>query len=134
MSLTFKRLSSFFVKNLIIPHTLILFLSTLIFFIPGQVGEKITFGITVTLTIVVNLSIVSEFLPHSSTSYPKLYQFYLCSVVLSGLSLVLSTISVNLVYHDSKGAEHRSSTRYLVKAFNFFCKFTHFANFFIGLK
>ncbi|XP_075242446.1 acetylcholine receptor subunit beta-type unc-29-like [Convolutriloba macropyga] len=102
ISFTFKRLSSFYVKNLIIPHTLILFLSTLIFFIPGEVGEKIGFGITVTLTIVVNLSIVSEFLPHSSTSYPKLYQFYLSSIVLSGLSLVLSTISVNLVFQEKQ--------------------------------
>ncbi|XP_075263293.1 uncharacterized protein LOC142354807 [Convolutriloba macropyga] len=65
----------------------------------------------VTLTIVVNLSIVAEFLPQSSTSYPKLYQFYICSVVISGLSLVLSTISVNLAHPESKIPQQGQSMR-----------------------
>ena len=100
VSANFRRLSSFYVKNLIVPNALLLSLSSLIFFIPGEIGEKIGFGVTVTLTLLVNLSIVTEFLPQTSKTFPVLFYYFLSSIVLSGLSIILSTISINLVFPD----------------------------------
>ena len=101
LKVSFKRLQTFFVINLVIPNALILFLSALIFFIPGEIGEKKGFGITVTLALCVNLTVFTEFIPMSSKSFPRLFSYLLSSIVLSCLSMVIGTISVNVMVDDS---------------------------------
>ena len=95
ITLTFKRLETFFVINLIIPTVLLLGISSLTFFIPGEIGEKLSYGATVTLSLCVNLTIFTDFIPMTSKTFPKLFTFILSSIVLSCISMVLATFSVN---------------------------------------
>ena len=97
VTVTFKRLQTYFVVNLVIPTVLLLGISSLTFFIPGEIGEKLSFGVTVTLSLCVNLTIFTDFIPMTSKTFPKLFTYILSSILLSCISLVLATVSVNFV-------------------------------------
>ena len=82
-------------RNLILPNALLLALSSLTFFLPGESGDRIAFGATVTLALCVNLVIVIDFIPETSKTFPNLCNYYLASIFCSGFSLLLATISLN---------------------------------------
>ncbi|XP_075253299.1 neuronal acetylcholine receptor subunit alpha-6-like [Convolutriloba macropyga] len=96
LTVIFKRLSKFYVQNLILPNAVLLSLCTLTFFIPGEIGEKVSFGVTVTLALCVNLMIVTDFVPQTSKTFPKICTYFLLSIVLSCLSLLIATLSINV--------------------------------------
>ena len=95
-------MSHFYVRNLILPNGLLLALSSLTFFIPGEAGERIGFGVTVTLALCVNLIIVIDFIPETSKTIPNLCSYFLTSIFLSGFSLLLATLSLNIQGWKSK--------------------------------
>ena len=95
LSLQFRRLSAFYVRNLILPNALLLTLSSLTFFLPGDSGDRIGFGVTVTLTLCVNLVIVIDFIPETSKTIPSLCNYYLVSIFCSGFSLLMAALSLN---------------------------------------
>ncbi|XP_075239445.1 neuronal acetylcholine receptor subunit alpha-6-like [Convolutriloba macropyga] len=95
LTLVYRRLPKFYVQNLILPNAFLLSLSSLTFFIPGNTGEKIGFGVTVTLALCVNLMIVVDFVPETSQTFPLICTYYFLSIVLSCFSLLLATVSVN---------------------------------------
>ena len=95
-SLEYKRLPGFYVRNLLLPNALLLSLSGLIFFLPCEGGERVGFGITVTLALCVNLVIVIEFIPETSKTIPEICDYFLVSISLSGCSLLLATLVLNL--------------------------------------
>ena len=97
ITVTFKRLPTYFVINLVIPTVLLLGISSLTFFIPGEIGEKLSYGVTVTLSLCVNLTIFTDFMPMTSKTFPRLFTYILSSIILSCMSMVLATISVNFV-------------------------------------
>ena len=86
VSVVYKRLSLFYVENLILPNALLLALSSLTFFIPGDNGEKISFGVTVTLALCVNLTLVTSFVPQTSTTFPRICTYFFLSIVLFSLA------------------------------------------------
>ena len=92
----YKRLPGFYVRNLLLPNALLLSLSGLIFFLPCEGGERVGFGITVTLALCVNLVIVIEFIPETSKTIPEICDYFLVSIFLSGCSLLLAAVILNL--------------------------------------
>ena len=95
-SLEYKRLPGFYVRNLLLPNAVLLALSSLIFFLPCEGGERVGFGITVTLALCVNLVIVIEFIPETSKTIPEICDYFLVSICLSGCSLLLAAVILNL--------------------------------------
>ena len=93
--LTYERMFSFYIRNIILPNSILLFLSGLTFFIPCDMGDRIGFGVTVTLALCVNLIIVIDFVPETSKTIPDLCNYFLVSIFLSGISLLMATISMN---------------------------------------
>ena len=79
----FRRRPRFFVLNIIVPCFLMTFLSSLVFFIPAQAGEKISYGISVLLAFVVFMLMFAESLPHTSEYVPLIGNFSI--VFFSGL-------------------------------------------------
>ena len=50
--------------------------------------------VTILLSLVINLSLLSQFVPNSSDNFPVVGVFFLVSIVLVGLSVVLNVLTL----------------------------------------
>jgi len=91
-----KRFPMFLVVNIILPVVILAFLNVLIFVIPVESGEKISFGITVLLALAVFLSITSSMLPRAARKLPSLTIYLFVLLVGSVLSVIDSIFIVYL--------------------------------------
>lgn len=100
-SLEFQRKPQYYVMNMIIPIICMGFMGLLVFLIPVDAGEKMSYSITVFLAFAVFLTMISGELPVNSESISML-SFYLILQMLTGaLVLVISAIQLRL--HHRKG-------------------------------
>ena len=67
-----RRRTLYFVFNLIFPCVLISFMSLLGFSLPPDSGEKIGLEVTVLLSIIMFSQIITNIIPESSLSIPKI--------------------------------------------------------------
>ncbi|XP_013417362.1 neuronal acetylcholine receptor subunit alpha-10-like [Lingula anatina] len=95
----------FYVYNLVLPCILILVMTAVSFKLPVESGEKVSFGITVVLALMVFLQIVASETPTQSEVLPLLGVYFGVVLVL----LCLSTASCVLVsnYHFSGERGHQ---------------------------
>ena len=77
--LIFKRRPDFYIKYLIIPVFILSTLSTLVFYLPSESGEKIQLSITNLLALVVFQQVISENMPPSGSESPIIG---MCELVL----------------------------------------------------
>ena len=91
--ITIKRRPFFHIAVIILPNLTIYFLSGLIFWIPVDSGEKISFGVTLLLAQAVSFGTLSEMFPASSLNFPilgiavcamTLHVGFLCLIATSG--------------------------------------------------
>lgn len=61
-----SRRSNYYVFNLILPCILLSAITTLVFILPADSGEKVSLGITVLLSLTVFLLIIAESMPATS--------------------------------------------------------------------
>ncbi|XP_077997848.1 neuronal acetylcholine receptor subunit alpha-10-like [Glandiceps talaboti] len=101
---TLRRRPLFHIINLLLPCGLLTVGSMLVFFLPVDSGEKLSFGITILLSLTVFLLLLAESMPPSSV-IPLVGQFYAISVVLVTLSVTASTIVVNLHHSGPNGSK-----------------------------
>ena len=102
-TINFQRLNDFYMRNLLLPNALLLGITALIFFLPVDCGERIGFGVTLTLSLCVNLMIVTEYIPETSKTIPNICNYFLTSIILSGVAIIMATISINVhIWHVSK--------------------------------
>ena len=87
--ITFRRLRKFYVRLLIWPNIALLTLSSLMFFLPSGTTDRPNFGMTVLLTLTVNLMIITEFVPETSRSFPSLCNYFLGSILLCAIGVIL---------------------------------------------
>ena len=97
-TIRYERMNSFYIRNIVLPNAVLLALSSLTFFIPNNLGERVSFGITVTLALCVNLIIVIDFIPETSKTIPNICNYFLVSIFLSGFSIMLAMISINISF------------------------------------
>ena len=64
--LTFQRRPRFFVLNTIVPCCIMASLGFIVFFIPPDSGEKVSFGMNVLLAFAVFLLLIAESMPKTS--------------------------------------------------------------------
>ena len=92
------RKSRFVVINVISPIVLMSFLNVLIFLIPTDSGERISFCLTVLLAIAVLLTVVGDNLPKTSNPMAW-YSYYLLSILIISICITFATIlSVHFYY------------------------------------
>ncbi|KAI8487447.1 acetylcholine-gated cation-selective channel [Branchiostoma belcheri] len=63
--LEFQRKSTFYVFNLLLPCLLLTYLMSTMFYLPLETGEKLSFGVSILLAIVVFQLVLNEVLPES---------------------------------------------------------------------
>ncbi|XP_046578301.1 acetylcholine receptor subunit beta-like [Haliotis rubra] len=88
----------FAILNIVIPIVTISVLSMMVFLVPVESGEKLSFSLSTLLSLAVFMSFISEQVPASSEKTPLLV-IYLTSMVLLNALSVASTVLVLLCYY-----------------------------------
>lgn len=99
---TFKlrRKSQYYVMNIILPVIFLGYLNILVFVIPADAGEKMSFSVTVFLSFAVFLTIISTLLPTSSENIPVLAMYLVIQLVNGVFALVITAFQLRLRHRD----------------------------------
>ncbi|GFR71229.1 neuronal acetylcholine receptor subunit alpha-6 [Elysia marginata] len=100
------RKPTFLVISMLLPIAFLSLLNLMVFVIPVDSGEKISYGITVLLALSVFMSIMSSMLPSSSESMPLMISYIFILMIISVLTVVDSIIIVGL--HHMEEEEEKS--------------------------
>ncbi|KAH3736457.1 hypothetical protein DPMN_043024 [Dreissena polymorpha] len=110
-----QRRSLFFVMNIMLPIICIAFLNTFCFILPSDGGERMTFCLSLFLTLAVFLTIVNGSLPESSDEVSK-FGVYICLQLIGcGLSTIATVLSLKC-FQESDHTPVRSCLRLFVMA------------------
>ena len=102
--LAFRRESSFLIVNVLLPILLMATMNILVFIIPPDAGERISYSVTVLLALAVYLTIVGENLPKTSRPMP-IFCYYLTAIVILSVTMCIVTIINLRVYHKDEATE-----------------------------
>ncbi|KFD67489.1 hypothetical protein M514_11378, partial [Trichuris suis] len=97
-----RRKTLFYTVNLIIPCFLISTCTTLVFYLSDH---KITFSISMLVTLTVFFLVLIEIIPPTSLVIPMFARYLLSTLVLVILSIVISVVTVNL--HFRRASTHQ---------------------------
>ncbi|XP_013388521.1 neuronal acetylcholine receptor subunit alpha-10 [Lingula anatina] len=98
-----QRRSMYYMINLVVPCMLIVFVTSLSFYLPPESGEKVSLGVTVLLTLTVFLLLVAENTPPQSEVVPLISQYFLLAIILVSLSTAATVLVVNLHHKGLHG-------------------------------
>ncbi|XP_046578324.1 neuronal acetylcholine receptor subunit alpha-3-like [Haliotis rubra] len=106
ISVMFKvvRKPLFAILNIVIPIVTISILSMMVFLVPVESGEKLSFSLSALLSLAVFMSFITEQIPASSEK-PPLLVIYLTSMVLLNAMSVASTVLVLLCHYRGSVAK-----------------------------
>ncbi|KAL3843127.1 hypothetical protein ACJMK2_021079 [Sinanodonta woodiana] len=93
-----KRRPTFFLVNVILPIIFMGFLNILVFLLPAESGERISFAITVLLAIAVFLTLVGDNLPKTSKPMSLICYLLLVNLSLSTFICIITILNLRL-YH-----------------------------------
>ncbi|CAO2625309.1 Acetylcholine receptor subunit delta [Lemmus lemmus] len=94
--LIIRRKPLFYIINILVPCVLISFMINLVFYLPGDCGEKTSVAISVLLAQSVFLLLISKRLPATSLAIPLLGKFLLFGMVLVTMVVVICVIVLNI--------------------------------------
>ncbi|CEF60228.1 Nicotinic acetylcholine receptor family and Neurotransmitter-gated ion-channel transmembrane domain and Neurotransmitter-gated ion-channel family and Neurotransmitter-gated ion-channel ligand-binding domain and Nicotinic acetylcholine-gated receptor, transmembrane domain-containing protein [Strongyloides ratti] len=99
-----RRKTLFFTCNLIVPCFLISMLTTFVFYLPDH---KITFSISILVTLTVFFLVLIDIMPPTSLVIPMFGRYLITTMILVALSTVVSVITVNFRFRS--GSAHKMS-------------------------
>ncbi|KAL4222789.1 hypothetical protein ACF0H5_018829 [Mactra antiquata] len=100
--LTLARKPRFVIVNVILPVVFMALISTIVFFIPVESGERVSYSITMLLAIGVFLTLVGDNLPKTSNPM-AIFSYYLLSMlILNILITVINIVSVKCFYKSEE--------------------------------
>ncbi|XP_078692382.1 neuronal acetylcholine receptor subunit alpha-10-like [Branchiostoma floridae x Branchiostoma belcheri] len=94
-TLELRRKSTFYVFNLLLPCLLLTSIMSATFFLPIDSGEKLSFGVSLLLSMVVFQLVLNEVLPESD-KLPWIGEFVIVTMVLMSFSLAMSVFIMNV--------------------------------------
>lgn len=109
-----KRKALFFVVNLILPNILIALLAFFSFSIPVECGERISFVITVLLSMTVFMLLIAESIPPTSEAVPVIGIYYTFSIFLVFLALAATAVTLRINYSYLFGNGLSSGSKHLI--------------------
>ena len=98
--LLLERKPQFVVVNVVIPMICLVFLNALTFLMPIESGERISFSVSVLLSIAVFLTVTGDNLPKTSNPMPILSFYLLTVLTISALSTIASVLNTWIFYHN----------------------------------
>ncbi|XP_062592340.1 acetylcholine receptor subunit alpha-like [Saccostrea cucullata] len=100
-SIHLKRKPLYFVLNIIVPILFLGLLTILVFVLPVDSGEKMSYAMTVFLSFAVFLTIINTQLPVSSDSTSVLSFYLLLQMSMGVLILVITALQIRLHHRDA---------------------------------
>ncbi|XP_005093758.1 neuronal acetylcholine receptor subunit alpha-7 isoform X2 [Aplysia californica] len=92
ISMVLKRKPVFFVVNTLVPTMFISAISSIVFILPEDSGERASFAITMLLSLSVFLSTVSSQLPQNSENFPIIISYLFSLLVLNGTTVFVTVL------------------------------------------
>ena len=111
---TYSRRPQFFVVNVILPIVLLSYLNCLVFVIPTESGERVSYSITVLLSFAVFMTLVGDNIPKTSAPM-SLLCYYLISVFSGSTMVMVSTIFNTRVFYRDPTVPISTAYRMVVK-------------------
>ena len=109
MQMKLRRRTTFYIMCLVTPMVLTSYANTLVFLVPLQSGEKVSFLVTLFVSTSVYVSFFSEVMPRSLDSVPSTMKLLL-GVIVETLVVLLATLIVMKRFHsEQKNAEDAAS-------------------------
>lgn len=102
MKLQFTRRPLYSIVNIVTPILILAIISTLVFFLPGNSGERIGYSVTAFLTFAVYLTMISDNLPKTSDPMSTLCYFLLCMVSISAGTALVTIFTLRIFHKDEK--------------------------------
>ena len=102
VNLIVKRKPTFVVMIVIVPIMLLSFMSIMVFLLPPDSGERMSYSITLLLALVVFLTIISDNIPKTSSPISKLLYFIGLHVLLSVFVTIATILNLRLYYKDDE--------------------------------
>ena len=93
-----ERRPQYLIINVIMPILFLNLLNVLVFLLPAESGERVSYSITVLLSIAVFMTIVSNTLPRTSEPMPLISYALLGSLFLSSFITVVTVLNLRLYY------------------------------------
>ncbi|XP_052224774.1 acetylcholine receptor subunit alpha-like [Dreissena polymorpha] len=100
--LVLRRRSTYYIVNLVLPVMLLQVLGVLVFKIPASSGEKLSFSLTMLLSLTVLMTMVSAMIPTTSLQVSVFCIYLLCGAVASALEVVITVVILYLNSHGEK--------------------------------
>ncbi|XP_067664247.1 acetylcholine receptor subunit alpha-1-A-like [Haliotis asinina] len=90
ITLRFQRRPLYYILNVLIPIVILSILNMAVFAVPVESGEKLSFAVTVLLSLVVFMTFVSELIPKTSTGMAMLTGYLTAVTASSAINVMLS--------------------------------------------
>ena len=97
-SFRLRRKPQYIIVNVVLPVLFLCILNVLVFFLPPESGERVSYTITVLLSIAVFMTIVSDTLPKTSEPLPLISYLLMISLIISSMIAVITIFNLRL-YH-----------------------------------
>ncbi|XP_060573539.1 acetylcholine receptor subunit alpha-like [Ruditapes philippinarum] len=95
-----KRKPDFVIVNVLLPLTFLSLLNALVFLLLPESGERISYCITVLLSIAVFMTIVSDTLPKSSEPVPVISYKLMVDMITSALMTLVTILNLRVYYRN----------------------------------
>ncbi|KAK3602247.1 hypothetical protein CHS0354_034483 [Potamilus streckersoni] len=105
-TLTFKRKATYVIVNVILPIIFLGLLNVLVFVLPPESGERVSYAITVLLAVSVFLTIVGDNLPKTSEPMAFLSYFLVLDLALSAVVTLVTVLNLK-VYHNQDNSNKK---------------------------
>lgn len=104
LTITFRleRKSQYVIVNIVLPILFMCFLNVLVFILPAESGERVSYAITVLLAIAVFMTIISDTLPKKSEPLPLISYFLMIDLIVSALTSLFTILNLR-IYHKNDG-------------------------------
>ncbi|XP_061172778.1 neuronal acetylcholine receptor subunit alpha-6-like [Saccostrea echinata] len=98
--LTLERRYLYFLINMLAPILLLSLLNPLVFALPVESGERLSYAITIFLSFAVFMTLLSDSIPKSSEPMSMMSYFLIVTMSISTLIIVLAVVTMRLHFKD----------------------------------
>ncbi|KAM9825030.1 neuronal acetylcholine receptor subunit alpha-7-like isoform 1-T1 [Syngnathus typhle] len=104
-TIVMRRRSLFYLLHVFIPCILISILALFVFLLPADSGEKITLGVAVMLSLILLMMLGANVIPANSDSVPLIARYFIITMVIVTLSVIVTVVVLQFHHHDPHGAK-----------------------------
>ena len=120
--LNLRRRTTFYLLTVILPVIFLSLISSSVFLLPAESGEKMGVAITILLSYSVYLSVIADSLPQTSSQVCLLQVYLTCLLGITALAVLLSVIVLR-IHHRSPDIPVGQTTQVLtIWAMNLLCR------------